>query len=204
MQLFAVLLAILWLNNKLRLSPQAAIVCVAALVLASLLHFNRDSDWDNWAVYFFGAYGLGALTHWLSCNPSRTSRWIPMALIVAVTVAALVIDFRARIALALAVSLLLFWAQMSGWLFTWPRSKVLTYLSKISYSVFLLNFPVALVVNAWFTRFATADAWVQTTGVLVAWIACNLAGALFYALVEQRAHRLARGGRHPQAVPAGA
>jgi peptidoglycan/LPS O-acetylase OafA/YrhL len=204
MQLFTVLLAILWLNNKLKLSVRAVMICVAGLVMASLLHFNRDSDWDNWAVYFFGAYGLGALTHWLSSNVTQTSRWIPMGLLAAVTVVALAIDFRTRIALALAVSLLLFWAQTRGWLFTWPNSKTLNYLSKISYSVFLLNFPVALVVNAWFTRFASADAWVQTVGVLVAWVACNVAGALFYAVVEKRTHRWARSRPIPGAVPAGA
>ena len=37
--------------------------------------------------------------------------------------------------------------------------------------------PVALVVNAAFTRYASPDAGVQTLGVLVAWLACNLAGA---------------------------
>jgi len=63
---------------------------------------------------------------------------------------------------------------------------------------------VALVVNAWFTRFASADAWVQTVGVLVAWVACNVAGALLYAIVEKRTHRWARSRPSPGAVPADA
>ena len=73
---------------------------------------------------------------------------------------------------------------------SFPRSRVLAYLGQISYSVFLLNFPIGLVVNAAFTRFAPPDPWVQTVGVLLAWLACNLAGALFYHQVEHRLRRL--------------
>jgi len=46
------------------------------------------------------------------------------------------------------------------------------------------------VLTAAFTRFAPADPVVQTVGVLLAWLACNLAGALFYHQVEHRLRRL--------------
>ena len=108
------------------------------------------------------------------------------------TLLALAIDFRERIALALLVCLALACSQRQGWLFTWPRSRAVAYLSRISYAVFLLNFPIALVVNALFTRYGSADALVQTGGVLLAWLACNLAGALFHHLVEQPLGRLGR------------
>jgi len=196
-QLFALLLLLLWLAN---LQPDApslrrrrltrALVWVVGL--ASLFYFNRNDDWDNWAVYFFGAYGLGALAYWFSQLASvRARRWRMWGLVL-LTLLALVFDFRTRIALALLVALVLAWSLRRGWLYTWPKSPVLAYLGQISYSVFLLNFPVALVVNAWFTRYAAPDVWVQTAGVLVAWLACNLAGAAFYHLVEQKLSRLGR------------
>jgi peptidoglycan/LPS O-acetylase OafA/YrhL len=103
---------------------------------------------------------------------------------------ALGIDFRERIALALSIALLLGVAQAGGWLQRWPRSRLLAYLGQISYSVFLLNFPVALLINAAFTRFVPATVPAQTLGVLLAWLACNLAGALFYHQVEHRLRRL--------------
>lgn len=199
-QLYALLLGLLWLGRRMggQLSVVAPVL-VVAVVLASLFHFNRDSGWDNWALYFFGAYGLGALAYWLSrANADlRTTPWQVgmVAGMVLLTVLALALDWRTRIALALGIALSLAWAHRSGWLFTWPRSRALGYLGRISYGVFLLNFPVALVVNAWFTRYASPDALTQTLGVLVAWLACNLAGAAFHHGVEQRLGRLGRARR---------
>ena len=119
---------------------------------------------------------------------------------VLITLLSLALDWRTRIALALGVALALAWAHRSGWLFTWPRSRALAYLGRISYGVFLLNFPVALVVNAWFTRHAPQDPVVQTLGVLLAWLACNLLGALFHHAVEVRLGRLGKLRRPPAAA----
>jgi peptidoglycan/LPS O-acetylase OafA/YrhL len=192
MQLFMVLLCILYVATKWHFSATLIQGLVAAGVVLSLFFFNRDSDWDIWAVYFFGAYGLGALTYWFSHNATQMGRWLPMLLLTASVLLALAIEFRTRIALALAISLLLFWVCAGGWRFTWTNNRVVTFLSNISYSVFLINFPVALVINAWFTQFAPANVWFQSLGVLVAWAACNAAGALFYALVERKTNRLAK------------
>ena len=194
-QLFTLFVAVLWLARSVadgvtRASAYAAMLLMAVLALGSLFYFNRDSDWDNWALYFAGAYTLGAVTCWASLpGAARAWRWLLVGLVLA-TVLALAVDFRERIALALAVALLLGAAQWGGWLATFPRSRVLAYLGQISYSVFLLNFPIGLVVNAAFTRFAPPDPVVQTVGVLLAWLACNLVGALFYHQVEHRLRRL--------------
>jgi len=205
-QLFALLLLLLWAARRWPDGPSTqrrrlARALVWGLGLASLFYFNRDADWDNWAVYFFGAYGLGALAYWFSQLPSGRARRWRMGALVLLTLLALVVEFRTRIALALTVALVLAWSLRKGWLYSWPRSPVLAYLGKISYSVFLLNFPVALVVNAWFTRHGSDDVWVQSAGVLVAWLACNLAGAAFYHLVEQKLSRLGR-PRAPQTLSA--
>ena len=191
-QLFALLLGLLWLGRRWGV---VAPLLVVSMVLASLFHFNRDSGWDNWALYFFGAYGLGALAFWVSRVDAGRSAPVWLAAMVLLTLLSLALDWRTRIALALGVALALAWAHRSGWLFTWPRSRVLGYLGRISYGVFLLNFPVALVVNAAFTRHASIDAGVQTLGLLVAWLACNLAGAAFHHGVEQRLGRLGRSRR---------
>jgi peptidoglycan/LPS O-acetylase OafA/YrhL len=193
-QLYALLVGLLWVARGARGPwPQ---VLVAAGVLASLFHFNLDTGWDAWALYFFGAYGMGVLTAWATRDAGawREGRW-PMAALLALVFLALALDFRTRIAVALVVCAVLAAAQLHGWLTTWPRSRAVAYLGRISYSVFLLNFPVALVVNALFTRYGSADPLVQTGGVLLAWLACNLAGAAFHHAVEQPLGRLGRARR---------
>lgn len=192
-QLFALMLALLWLGQRLGGMGLGLVLVVG---MASLYAFNRDAAWDNWALYFFGAYMLGALAWWFSQRP--VPGW-QVAVVLTLVVVALVLDFRERIALALAVALVLGLAQHQGWLWRWPSSPALAYLGRISYGVFLMNFPVSLVVNAAFTRFAPPDVWVQSVGVLVAWLACGVAGALFFHAVEEP---LRRWSARPQALHA--
>lgn len=203
-QLYALLLGVLWLARRVSAlgvdggvsTAKAAgrmpgwrfswpgLVLVGGLAAGSLFRFNIDAEWDRWATYFFGAYALGVFSFW--ANQLGGGRWrhLFMLVMAGLTVAALVLDFRERIALALAVALLLGVAQGRGWLYRWPRSRLLAWLSRISYSVFLLNFPVSLVVNALFTRFMPESVWVQTGGVLLAWAACVGVGAAFHRWVE--------------------
>ena len=194
-QLFALLLGLLWVARALngRLALSATLLLLG--VILSLYGFNLDPDWDNWAIYFLGSYGLGVLAYW-AAQPRHGLKGLGwLLLFTLLVVGALAVEFRERIALALVVALLLGVAQQGQWLYRWPRGRAWAYFGQISYSVFLLNFPVALVVNALFTRFAPADPWVQTGGMLLAWVACNLAGAAFFHLVEQP---LGRWGSSPR------
>ncbi|MES2423323.1 MAG: acyltransferase family protein [Pseudomonadota bacterium] len=192
-QLFVLLALLLWLARRWG-GGEAALVSalllggllVAALAALSLFHFNRYPDWDEWALYFAGAYGLGVLAYWLS-DRARWAGWL--WLLAAGVLLALVLEFRSRIAVALLVALALGWGRRSGALQNWPPGGWWAYFGKISYAVFLLNFPVALVVNALFTRFVPAEPWPQMAGVLLAWLLCNVAGALFYRWVELPASR---------------
>ena len=80
-------------------------------------------------------------------------------------------------------------ALASGNLVCRPRPVCYLNLGAKMCGVFLMNFPVSLVVNAAFTRFAPPDVWVQSAGVLLAWAACVGAGALFFHTVEQPLRR---------------
>jgi peptidoglycan/LPS O-acetylase OafA/YrhL len=67
-----------------------------------------------------------------------------------------------------------------------PR-RVVGWLGSRSYSIFLVHFPVCLVVNAVFTRFVAAEPLPQALGIAVAWASSVVAGALFHRAVEQPA-----------------
>lgn len=188
-QLYALMVALVWLFR------QRAVLPIAALAIASLFHFNRIAAWDAWVLYFFGAYALGALACWAS----ERKRALPaLALMTAVVALALMLDFRSRIAVALVSAVLL------G--LTFRRvpslsSRPLAFLADISYSVFLVHYPVCLVVNAAFGRAFPADPAANALGLLVAWGLSLLAGALFHRHVETPAGALLGRRSIPASAP---
>jgi peptidoglycan/LPS O-acetylase OafA/YrhL len=88
---------------------------------------------------------------------------------------------------------MLAFAGRCGFIEHWPKSRLIAYLGQISYSVFLVHFPICLIINGLFARFASRDPWVNLAGMIIAWLASIAAGALFYRLVESPAqHGLLR------------
>ncbi len=199
LQLFALLLALLWLAQQVAAGAvrEAAVAAclVAALAVASLFHFNLDAEWDAWGVYFFGSYALGVASYWATNGrPQRVAWWLVP--VVAVVVLALLVEYRPRIAVALVVALALALARHCGALERWPKSRLVGYLGRTSYSLFLVHFPVCLLVNALFSRLARNDPWLNLAGLFVAWLASVAAAALFYRFVEAAM----QGARRPPAA----
>lgn len=188
-QLFALLLGALWLARAIGATINGtrilSLLFVSLLALASLFYFNRDASWDNWAMYFFGSYALGALTYW-AADRKVSANWL--MLIAGVTMVALLVDFRSRIAIALLVALALGFVHRQALRADRPRALVVAYLGQISYSIFLVSFPVCLIVNALFSHFAVHDPTANALGMCIAWAASTAAGALFYHAVESRTH----------------
>jgi peptidoglycan/LPS O-acetylase OafA/YrhL len=187
-QLFTLLTVVLWLA---RAPGQGAtrslgMLLTSALALASLLYFNRDASWDNWALYFFGAYALGALAYWIGAS-GRVYALLPMA---ALTALALLVDFRSRIAVALITALALGVSQHTGFIASWPKGRAFAYLGKISYSVFLIHFPVILVINAAVASLAPRSPSINAAGLVIAWAASIASGAVFFRCVESRSREL--------------
>jgi peptidoglycan/LPS O-acetylase OafA/YrhL len=197
-QLYALVTLLLWGAGHLA-GPRFALwlmpVLTALCVSISLLYFNRDADWDVWAPYFFGSYGLGMLAWWAS-DPSRKPGAVALllAMMVAPALVGLGLEFRSRIAVALVVACVLFLfgrtrladVRSQGW-------TLVNRMATISFSVFLVHFPVCLVVNAAFTRFVSEQPHVQAFGMLFAWLASLAAGAAFYRWVEAPLGRMLTG-----------
>jgi peptidoglycan/LPS O-acetylase OafA/YrhL len=204
-QLYALITGLLWLGGRIAANRPAAWLMPLLVTLGvsiSLLYFNRDADFDVWAPYFFGSYGLGILAWWAS-DPRRpfVATFALLLMMIVPTVLALGLDFRSRIAVAAVVACFLFLFgrtrlstyASSGW-------SVVNYLGKISYSIFLVHFPVCLVVNAAFTRFVPDDAYLQGAGVMWAWAASVASGAVFYHWVEAPLGRFLAGLAKPVVV----
>ncbi len=188
-QLFVLMTLLVWLGQRWHRTPHAdpplgpglaqtlMLGLVVSLMLASLFFFNRDPAWDNWALYFFGAYGMGVAAFWAAGSRRPALYLGGLALTGAL---ALVLEFRERIALALSVALALglwHWGH-STTSSSVPRglrhlavplvlARVVHQLGQSSYALFLVHFPVLMLGNALFVKLGlsgpVAAAWVMLT-----------------------------------------
>lgn len=169
---------------RLGMHPGAfALLACAALTLASLFWFNLDAELDIWAPYFFGAYGLGVFAQWISVRP-RSVGWT--MLLIALVLAALALEWRDRIAVAgVTAALLACSAEGRAWARA-ARALPAAAVARISYSVFLIHYPVMLVVGSIVTSRWPDSVGMNAAGMLVAWLASLAAGALLHRAVEAR------------------
>ena len=163
----------------------AAQVVVVAGVVASLYGFNRDADWDVWALYFFGAYGLGMMAFWAVQAEKRSTALNWCLLMAALVLSALELQWRDRIALAGVTALLLVVAMRWQGSRQWQGIAPLRWLGQISYSVFLIHFSVCLLVNAVETYFWPDSMLAAMLGMVLAFALSVAAGYLLYRKVER-------------------
>lgn len=184
-QLFAVMTFILWAAGRGGMPWWGVGMLVAGAAAASLLVFNLNPALDVWAPYFFGSYGLGALAWW-ACERSRRPSAVALltAAILLLGGLALGLEFRSRIAVALVTAILLVLACRGIVRIAGQDLRLVAFMGRISYAIFLVHFPVSLVVNAAFTRFAQPLPEVQAAGMLAAWLASIAAGAVFHRWIE--------------------
>lgn len=193
LQLFALLagLAALLAASRLRGAWQAAVavLLVAGSTAASLLWINRLPDADMWAPYFFGSYGLGVLAHWVVQSPGRARRLAGLALMAALLLVALWVEWRSRIALAGVVALALAFNLGSGWLDRTRLQPLVVHLSRISYGVFLAHYPISLLVAAAVTWLAPDSLELNLLGLIGTWLASLAAGQALHRWFEPSPRR---------------
>ena len=118
-------------------------------------YFNRDPDWDAWALYFFAAYALGALAYWASERTHSRAlageRWRHLRCYPSWWISGRVSSSRLAVALAIGARAPDGCCPSAGQPCRW-----LSFLGRISYSVFLVHFPVCMLINAAVFRFFQA------------------------------------------------
>ena len=183
-QLFAMLSVLLWLAH--RVSPQGAgtlaTAACAVLTTVSLLWFNRVAGWDALGLYFFGAYGLGILSYRASLLPQGSTRqWLAITAITLTVAAALYLQWRSRILVAAFTALaLLTWAQSAA-----TNGSTTRYLARISYSLFLVHYPVFLLVSSTVHHFWPIDLAANALGMVLTWALSIGVADLLHRRVEQ-------------------
>ncbi len=176
-QLFAATAFLLWIGRGRIVGP----ILVLSVAASSLFWFNLDDGWDDLAVYFFGSYGLGAAAWWAS-DGQRKPVW--MVLFAVVAVSAILVDFRGRLVIALVTALTLGFSRCVGCLERGPSIRALSFLGKISYSLFLTHFPILLLSNAFYVMLGLSSPLSAMVGLLLAFIASIGFATLFYNGLE--------------------
>jgi peptidoglycan/LPS O-acetylase OafA/YrhL len=189
-QLYVLMALIFWGRQLLPQRQLAAEAVVVALMLASLLVANRDPDLDRWALYFFGAYGMGAVASWAQRSRHRNAILLSLCLVVAL---AMVLDFRGRLVLALVTALLLgtmpaVGMSLPSWLQRW-----VVRLGRSSYGLFLVHFSVLLFINVVFAHWAMQGLAALYAMLALGVLLSTLLGLAFARYVEAPLSRLLDG-----------
>ncbi|WP_026259415.1 acyltransferase family protein [Uliginosibacterium gangwonense] len=189
-QLYSLTIFLFWAARRLGRTSHwvrfLGLASVAMLAVLSLFIFNRDADWDIVAPYHFAAYSFGLICYWLTREQRLPCFWLGVGMLA--VVGALYIDFRERIALALVCAVCMGGHVRTGMFATMLKWGRLKQLSRESYSLFLVHFPICMLANAVYAQVAqslsVSWAWLFMGA---AWWASMSVARYFHVRVDQRA-----------------
>ena len=181
-QLYALLIVLCHLLHSAH--QQRLSVVVALLCIASMWQFNRIDELDIWAVYFFGAYGLGVLAAWAKRSAFEAKVfWLTVLL----AVGALWVEYRTRLSLALltAVWLVIKPKSMVHWT---PMKRVIHRLSNSAYVLFLTHFGVIVLFSDMWNKSHFYDPDMALALTSFAWLCCVGIGLFLHEKAEVPIH----------------
>jgi len=189
MQFYALFVILVGIAQILRLSGRMteeqsawslALVCVP-LGLASLFWWNIDTNLDVWVIHFWGLFVAGALAWWVLDR--RLPVWVPCLYLGAMAVR-LWFEWTNELFAATAAGTVVLVAVQFGGLNRWLSASWLQYLGRVSYSLYLVHYPIGhLVLNI--GKRLTGDAAVPGLMWMLLSIGLSLVVAeAFYRVIE--------------------
>ena len=159
-----------------------------ALAAFSLFYANLAPGWDVWAVYFFPYFFMGVIV-WRRVHGRQKLEFYAYQ---ALFLLAMLFEWRWRLGVAMVVGALLVWSLESGFAARWPRQAALLWLGRVSYSLFLVHFPVLVFVAALWSHLEWTSPPLATLGLVVAFFASLALAGIFYRWIEAPSARAAR------------
>ena len=190
-QLYAVLAIMLGMFPGFR----SLIWVSTILIVASLLYFNRLSDYENYFIYFIGSYGLGVLAQLAKNDADPAANRLARILIIIIGLVILVTSFdhlwiRNILAYFVAIALIVWGgraykdekhAKMHNLVFS------ILWGSRRSYCAFLLHFSFILLANTLYIAWGMDqrhDGAMALAMMFLALVASWVAANYLYRLVE--------------------
>ena len=172
LQLYCMLLLLLWaaqrLAQVLRMDAQTlGLSLVVGLAALSLLWFNRDDTLEAWGIFFFGTYALGVMLQWISAGKSKQP-W--MFVMLSILVLALALDWRKPLIAAMLAAAFLGLGLHSKFRTDSGLARFVGWLSRMSYSVFLIHYPIVLLVGTIVARLWQENVSMAVIGFFTAWL----------------------------------
>lgn len=157
------------------------------LSIFSLFYANLNGELDRWFVYFFPYFFMGVVIQRVHAGVwgSAAFWWFQGLFFLA-----LLLEWRWRLGLAAAVGMLLYFVEKSGYASIWPRSRVIRHLGQMSYSLFLVHFPVLLVVSTVWSRLGLDSPLQATLGLCFSFMLSVIVAFIFHRWVEVPVTRL--------------
>jgi len=175
------LFALLTLMAFVLKTPRALSGATAALCVASMFFFNLNDSMDVWAVYFFGAYGLGALAAW--AKRSTADRTVFMLTLMFGLIASLEHP-RIRLTLAMISAVVLVSISHRQMMVS-AFAKWVSLLADSSYAMFLTHFGVLIIASAVWEQLGLQGSTKALCFGLVAWMLSNVTGWVFHYWAEK-------------------
>lgn len=189
-QLFAVTALVLFLIDTIlpthwsyQRTQLISVLIVALVTLASLFIFNLDDSYDATFLYFYVAYGLGILAAQIA---QTKSRMFLLFLLLDFLLFALYLDFRGRVLIAAITAAVLCLSYQSLWVNAKFWMNPLAKLGRMSYSIFLVHFPVSLVVSSIWVQLYPENPWLNVVGMVISTLLSLFVAIPFYQFIEKR------------------
>ncbi|HEX4000425.1 MAG TPA: acyltransferase [Pirellulales bacterium] len=176
-------------SERRLLSAVVLMAIFAPLALKSMFQYSLDSENTDWVTHFFVCFFLGAMVWW--AMDRRIPRWMFWAFIAA----ALYRQhhhWTLHLTVALTTTVAIYVVGRLGHLGDWLNFRWLQHLGRISYSLYLIHYPVSWIIGC--IGFAlTGTAVIPAAMWLLLGLTVSIGAAhLLYVSIELPAIRLAR------------
>jgi peptidoglycan/LPS O-acetylase OafA/YrhL len=158
------------------------------LVTLSLLYFSTQSFYEDYFIYFVGAYGLGVIAYLTEDSSPQETRSIARIFLVFFTLLVIVdtfFEWRPKNVIDIVITLILTWkGKLLYSSINVPCPKIFIWFSQRSYCAFLIHFSLLLLGNAAYFKWQLQSTNLALVMLIGMWLCSWVMAHALYTFVE--------------------